>query len=89
MAQARKPAAPKTDAGDGKGSDGTTTTQPPTDEGNTAPAAEETTPDLPPPAEADPPAPDVDGDLCVACWPDGWPGQDEAASCGHGVWNRW
>jgi hypothetical protein len=47
--------------------------------------------DFPPPADdpdaGDPPA--EDGELCRACWPDGWPTSDtNNASCEHGVWDR-
>lgn len=38
------------------------------------------------PPEEDAPA---DGELCSVCWPDGWPGNDSAASCEHGTWTRW
>lgn len=39
-----------------------------------------------PPADEDPVE---DGDLCVVCWPDGWPTPDtNNASCEHGVWDR-
>lgn len=40
-----------------------------------------------PPPDAPPAA--ADGDLCLVCWPDGWPTPDTAnASCEHGVWDR-
>jgi hypothetical protein len=43
-------------------------------------------------AAGDPPPdapPAEDGDLCAACWPDGWPTADtNNASCQHGVWDR-
>lgn len=40
-----------------------------------------------PHADEDPVA--EDGDLCGACWPDGWPTADtNNASCEHGVWDR-
>jgi hypothetical protein len=32
--------------------------------------------------------PAKDGEICVRCWPNSWPGQDSAASCVHGVWKR-
>lgn len=34
------------------------------------------------------PDPEPDGDLCGACWPDGWPANGDAASCSHGEWTR-
>lgn len=44
------------------------------------------------PTEPTPPAapePEVnDGDICDACWPDGWPGDGYAAGCEHGTWVR-
>lgn len=52
------------------------------DEGSTPPAE----------APADPEAGDPeaeDGDLCLVCWPEGWPTKDTPnASCEHGVWDR-
>jgi hypothetical protein len=41
---------------------------------------------VPPAAEAKT-APTA-SDICGACWPDGWPVNDEAASCEHGQWQR-
>ncbi|WP_020658391.1 SAP domain-containing protein [Amycolatopsis benzoatilytica] len=35
-----------------------------------------------------PPADDSDGEICGACWPEGWPGDDSAATCAHGSWTR-
>lgn len=26
--------------------------------------------------------------ICRNCWPDGWPGDDVAATCEHGTWSR-
>lgn len=41
-----------------------------------------------PPADEDEPVAE-DGELCAACWPDGWPSSDtNNASCEHGVWDR-
>jgi hypothetical protein len=41
-----------------------------------------------PPADDDKPAAE-DGELCIVCWPDGWPTKDtNNASCEHGVWDR-
>jgi hypothetical protein len=31
------------------------------------------------------PEPDL---ICGVCWPDGWPVNDQAASCEHGQWQR-
>lgn len=31
---------------------------------------------------------DADGEICVEHWPNGWPGNDTAASCIHGQWER-
>ena len=59
--------------------------------------AEQAAPATPPaddpaaPAEDETPAdPEVeDGELCVVCWPDGWPTPDtNNASCEHGRWDR-
>lgn len=62
------------------------------------PVVEPETPSTDPPADAptdeapaDPPAEDdvEDGELCVVCWPDGWPSPDtNNASCEHGRWDR-
>lgn len=58
---------------------------PSTDAAGAPPAAEGT-----PPADAPADDPTVeDGELCVVCWPDGWPTPDtNNASCEHGVWDR-
>lgn len=40
------------------------------------------------PAGEQPPAEDPDGEICGNCWPDGWPGDDAAATCAHGTWTR-
>ena len=29
-----------------------------------------------------------DGEICPDCRPDGWPGDDSAATCIHGTWTR-
>lgn len=42
------------------------------------------------PAEKQPPARHAksDGEICRACWPDGWRDGDDAATCEHGTWTR-
>lgn len=49
----------------------------------------------PAPADPDPEVPAEgdelveDGELCLVCWPAGWPTPDtNNASCEHGVWDR-
>jgi hypothetical protein len=53
-----------------------------------APTKETTVADTTPaPEVTEPPA--ADGELCAACWPDGWPTPDtNNASCEHGTWDR-
>lgn len=43
--------------------------------------AENETDEKPPPRKRE-------GKICGQCWPDGWPGDDSAASCEHGTWKR-
>jgi hypothetical protein len=30
----------------------------------------------------------AEGEICGLCWPDGWQGEDAAATCEHGSYKR-
>lgn len=30
----------------------------------------------------------AESEICSQCWPNGWPGEDNGASCEHGTYQR-